>query len=365
MNYKETLFFVAKCLTISLEEENKKEIENQLKTTEIDWDAVVKVSTAHLVFTTLYCNLKRAKFTHLLPEELVNYMIHITDLNRERNQQIIKQAKEINELLLANNITPIFLKGTGNLLEDLYTDIAERMLGDIDFLVSQEDFKNTVRLLKKEGYSAENEIYMDFHWHYPKMVKKNRIAAVEVHKNVLKKPYTSYLDYETLIENSLSVNNCKVASFENQSLVTILQKQINDNLYFSKTISLRNLYDSFLLSVNIPSKKRDLKNKTIKKYLNNYNICAAKLLNSPKSIEYTINNDGTKYLESYLKIMANSKKELRKIAIINSYIKIKDKIKILQYSFTDEEYKSYTFRRLKNFNFYLKNLGLKKSKSNS
>ena len=247
----------------------------------------------------------------------------------------------------------------------MYEDIAERMLGDIDFLVSQEDFENTVEVLKKEGYSAENEIYMDFHWHYPKMVKKNRIAAVEVHKKVLKKPYTSYLDYETLIENSLTINNCRVASFENQSLVTVLQKQINDNLYFSKTIPLRNLYDIFLLSVNVPSKKRDLKNKTIKKYLNNYKICAAKLLNSPKSIEYTINNESTKYLESYLKIIENSKNELRKIAIINSYIKIKDKFKILQYSFIDKEYQSYTFRRLKNFNFYLKNLGIKKSKPKS
>ena len=296
MNYKETLFFVAKCLTISLEEKNKKEIENQLNTTEIDWDAVVKVSTAHLVFPALYCNLKRASFLHYLPNELVDYMIHITDLNRERNQQIIEQAKEINDLLLANNITPIFLKGTGNLLEGLYEDIAERMVGDIDFLVSQKDFKNTVRVLKKEKYSANDEIYMDFHWHYPKMVKKNRIGAVEVHNNVLKKPYATYLDYETLKENSFSASNCKVASFENQSLITILQKQINDNLYFSKTISLRNLYDSFLLSVNITSKKRDLKNKTIKKYINNYKICAAKLLNSPKSIEYTINNESTKYL---------------------------------------------------------------------
>ena len=140
MNYKETLFFVAKCLTISLEKKNKKEIEKQLKTTEIDWDAVVKVSTAHLVFPALYCNLKRASFLHYLPNELVDYMIHITDLNRERNQQIIEQAKEINDLLLANNITPIFLKGTGNLLEGLYEDIAERMVGDIDFVLSKDDY---------------------------------------------------------------------------------------------------------------------------------------------------------------------------------------------------------------------------------
>ena len=99
MNYKETLFFVGKCLTISHEEHNKIIVENQLKSGNVNWDNVVKLSTEHYVFPALYCNLKRAKFLHYLPKELVNYMEHITDLNRERNLQIIEQAKEINELL--------------------------------------------------------------------------------------------------------------------------------------------------------------------------------------------------------------------------------------------------------------------------
>ena len=101
-------------MTISLEEKNRQEIEKQLKSTSIDWDAVVKVSTAHYVFPALYCNLKRADFLQYLPQELVSYMEYITDINRERNKQIISQAKELNSLLLANNIIPIFLKGTGN-----------------------------------------------------------------------------------------------------------------------------------------------------------------------------------------------------------------------------------------------------------
>ena len=298
MNYKETLFFIGKCLTITHEEKNTVLVEKELKSGNIDWDAVVKVSTGHFVFPALYCNLKRANFLHYLPEELVNYMIHITDLNRERNQQIIEQAKEINELLLKNNITPIFLKGAGNLLEGLYEDIAERMVGDIDLIVSNENFRNTVAILKKEKYNTKNEVYTDFHWHYPKMVKENRIAAVEVHNKVLKKPYTSYLDYKTLKENSFSSSNCKVASFENQFLITILQKQINDNLYFSKTLTLRNVYDVFLLSINTTSKKRVIKNKTIKKYLNNYKCCATEILNAPKSLEYTIDNESRKYLKS-------------------------------------------------------------------
>ena len=98
MNYKETLYFIAKCLTISLEANNREEIEKQLQSNTIDWDVVVKLSSSHYVFPAMYCNLKRVGFLQYLPEELVNYMEHITDINRERNKQIISQAKDLNSL---------------------------------------------------------------------------------------------------------------------------------------------------------------------------------------------------------------------------------------------------------------------------
>ena len=149
MKYKETLFFVGKCLTINQDSKNKLIIEQTLKSDAIDWDAVVKLSTAHYVFPALYCNLKKAKFLKYVSKDLVAYMEHITDLNRERNIQIIDQAKEINDLMIANNIYPIFLKGTSFLIEGLYNDIAERMVGDIDFLVDEKQFLKTINLFKK------------------------------------------------------------------------------------------------------------------------------------------------------------------------------------------------------------------------
>ena len=64
-------------------------------------------------------------------------MKNITEINRERNKLIIDQAKEINKLLLMHNIKPIFLKGMAALVEGIYNDIGERMISDIDLIVSE------------------------------------------------------------------------------------------------------------------------------------------------------------------------------------------------------------------------------------
>ena len=257
MNYKETLFFIAKCLTISSEEKKRKELEILLKTEIIDWDAVVKVSTAHYVFPALFCNLKKADFLAYLPEELVNFMIHITDLNRERNLKIIQQAKEVNELLLANNITPIFLKGTGNLLENLYDDIGERMVGDIDFIISNSDFKNGIKLLKDFGYEKHDlhETLRPDHRHYPRLKKENSIAVLEVHRELLIKEYADEFNYTVVSKGTLDFDKISVMSYRNQLCLSVLAKQVNDKGFQFKNIALRNAYDVFLLS-----KKTNIKN---------------------------------------------------------------------------------------------------------
>jgi len=89
-------------------------------------------------------------------------MIYFTNLNRERNTEIIAQAKEINELLLENKITPVYIKGTGNLLEGLYEDIAERMLGDIDLILNKRDAKKADKILRDNKYSSHSVVPDNF-----------------------------------------------------------------------------------------------------------------------------------------------------------------------------------------------------------
>jgi hypothetical protein len=365
LNYKETLYFVAKCLTISLEEKNRDEIEVILKTTDVDWDAVVKVSTAHYVFSALYCNLKRADFLKYLPQDLVSYMEHITDINRERNKQIILQANELNNVLLANNIGPIFLKGTGNLLAGIYDDIAERMVGDIDFIFSIEDYPKAITVLREFGYSeVEKKGYYppDEKKHYRRLQKEDRIAAIEIHSELLGiKKHSFEFNYSFVEKDSQTLNGVRVLSYANKLNLSIIANQINDNGFYFKTIALRNAYDVFLLSKKTIAKDAVNTLDKLSHPLNCFLAACDEVFNKVETIGY--NNDAKTAL--YLR---NFNNQFTKIVIGQSkrnkiYLFVKRIFYILYKCIIYKEYRVFLFKSLTDKNWYkekLIQLGIKK-----
>jgi hypothetical protein len=313
VNYKETFYFIAKCLTISLEAKNRQEIEKQLKLTSIDWDTVVKVSTSHYVFPALYCNLKRVDFLKYLPQDLVSYMQHITNLNRERNKKIITQAQELNNLLLANNITPIFLKGTGNILEELYEDIGERMVGDIDFLFSQKDYFKTIDVLKSDNYrEPDNQLnYFPGSRHYSRLIKQKNIAAVEIHKEVTIEKYRGEFNCEMISKDAQQINDFSVLSFENQLSLSIITSQINDYGFDFTKFALRNAYDVFLLSKKVDTKKVVSKFTKLKNPLNCFIANCNLVFGDLESLEYHKTKEAENYLKVFNKSLYKSKSKLK------------------------------------------------------
>ena len=365
MNYKETLYFIAKCLTISLEEKNRDEIEVILKTIDVDWDAVVKVSTAHYVFPALYCNLQRANFLDYLPQELVSFMEHITDINRERNKQIIFQAKELNTLLLANNITPIFLKGTGNLLAGIYQDIGERMVCDIDYIFSKEDYPKAITVLREFGYSEVNkkEYYPpDEKKHYRRLQKENNIAAIEIHSELLGiKKYTSEFNYNFVEKDSQLINGINVLSYANKLNLSIIANQINDNGFYFKTMALRNAYDVFLLSKKTNTKDAVNSLDKLSHPLNCFLAACYEVFNMVDSLEYNKTKKAVLYLRNFNDQFS---KPIRGQSKLNKiYIFIKRIFYVLYKSIIYKEYRVFLFKCLTDKNWYKEKgiqLGIKK-----
>ena len=365
MNYKETLFFIAKCLTISSEDKNRDEIEKQLNSTSIDWDAVVKVSTAHYVFPAMYCNLKRVGFLQYLPEELVNYMEHITDINRERNKQIISQAKDLNSLLLANNITPIFLKGTGNLLADLYEDIAERMVGDIDFIFSKEDYPKAITILRKFEYSDVNKYKYHFpeYKHYRKLKKENNIASIEIHKELLLEKYANEFNYSFVAKDSQIVNGVTILSYANKLNLSIIANQINDNGFYYKTMALRNAYDVFVLSKKTNAKGAVNSLDTLNHPLNCFLAACYEVFNSVDSLQFNNTKKTTAYLSNFNSQFNNPKTTKKRHKRIKRYLFLKSRVNILYKSIIYKEYRVWLFKRVTDKNWYKEKLiqfGIKK-----
>lgn len=349
MNYKETLFFIAKCLTISLEEKNRDEIEIILKTKEIDWDTVVKVSTSHCVFPAIYCNLKRSNFLKYLPDDLVDYMNYITNLNRDRNKQIIRQAKNLNILLLENGIRPIFLKGTANLLEGLYEDIGERMVGDIDFLFSEKDFPKAIDILKKDNYfkpKKELEYFQGFR-HYSRLVKQANLAAIEIHKEVIIEKYRDEFNNKLISKNIQQINDFSVLSFENQLSLSIIAIQINDYGFEFKKFSLRNAYDIFLLSKKVDTRNSISKFIKLKNPLNCFLAICNFVFEDLDSLAYYKTKKSENYLKEFSKSLYKSKSNIN-VNFKKTTINFRRKFEIFCKSIFNTENRKWLLNRIKN-----------------
>jgi len=352
-------------LTIFLENKNRQEIEKLLQSGNIDWDAVVKVSTAHYVFPALYCNLKRVDFLQYLPQELVSYMEHITNLNRERNQQIITQAKELNTLLLKNNITPIFLKGTGNLLAGIYDDIAERMVGDIDFLFSEKDLQSANNILKINGYYTPENLLNHFpeHRHLRRVIKQKNIAAIEIHKDLLLEKYRNEFNYNFVEKDTQVINEVAVLSYANKLNLSILADQINDRSFYYKTMALRNAYDVFLLSKKTNAKAAVNTLDTLSHPLNCFLAACYEVFNSVESLEYNNTKQVASYLSAFNSQFTNPKATKRKHKLIKSYLYIKSRLKYLYKSAVYKKYRVWLFNIVTDRNWCKKKLvqlGIKK-----
>jgi hypothetical protein len=354
LNYKETLFFVAKSLTISLEEKNRYEIEIILKTTEVDWEAVVKLSTSHYVFPAIYCNFKRADFLKYLPDDLVEYMKYITNLNRDRNTQILQQAQELNSLLLANNIRPIFLKGTGNLLAGIYDDIAERMVGDIDFIFSKEDYPKAIRILIEFGYSDVLKIdnILPMFKHYPRLKNDNNIAAIEIHKELLIEKYANEFNYSLVEKQTQIINGIAVLSYANKLNLSIIANQINDNGYYYKTMALRNAYDVFLLSKKTNAKDALNALDKLTNPLNCFLAACYEVFNKVESLEYNNTKKAASYLSVFNSQFTNRKTTKRRHKLIKRYLFLKSRLNILHNSIIHKEYRVWLFKRMTDINWY-------------
>ena len=101
------------------------EILNGIEINDINFDNLIKLASRHLMLPALFFNINKKNISYLFPEDFIEYIKNIYSINKARNTVLLKEAKELSELLYKNNINHIFLKGTALLLSNVF-EISER-----------------------------------------------------------------------------------------------------------------------------------------------------------------------------------------------------------------------------------------------
>ncbi|WP_196885488.1 nucleotidyltransferase family protein [Aureivirga sp. CE67] len=327
-NY-EALKFISLCLSLKFEKKNISRVKEKLQS--LEWEKIICISDAHYVFPNLYIQLKNTNLLDLVPDDLVAYMEFLTEKNRERNQTILAQIERITKTLNQENIIPIFTKGTSYLVDNLYEDLGERIIGDIDFLLPEKDIEKAAKLLSDFGYKelydekTDLSFHPEDHRHLPRLIHNDEIAAIEIHREMLVENHAKNFNYETIKDSLKEINfrgnKLFVLSTENQLILNGCSLQLNDSGYSSGRIILRNLYDALLLSEKVNSLETIEKHPKLFKYLNCYLALTKNIFYDISIIRYKKNIASRFYVSRCLLFFKN-----RKLTLVKNNLEIFFKI---------------------------------------
>ena len=256
-NLKYIQVFIAKLLH---PDNNSDLLKPYFPASQVFWDRLVKVSSAHLIIPAVCEAFKRKRLESYLPNELMQYLEEISSLNQTRNLKILEQIDFIAKLFEKNKIEYVFFKGAAMLILKPYNTVRERMVGDIDILVANKDLFRANGLLINEGFferfynkvKLTKNIAENKHKHLNALNHSDYIASVELHRSVLDNKYTKYLPSHLILSKSLYLNKrYRIPSQEYMWKLAILNWQYNDNGLKLNSLAWRPVLDVLFLEPKV------------------------------------------------------------------------------------------------------------------
>jgi hypothetical protein len=217
------------------------------------------------------------------------------------------------------------------------------MVGDIDLLFKKDEVNLAYKTLKKNNYKENggSSEMIPNHRHFRRLVNKKNIAALEIHKEILRDTYSKQFNYNSLESNLKLEQGFWVPNFKHQLVLTILSKQINDNGYQLKAVYLRSLYDVFLFSKKTNSLNAIQDFPYFFFQTNSFLALTSVVLNHPISIKYEDNKTVKNYVNSSLNNLKSKKR------LIRCQIFLKHRIPVFLKAFYKKDYRRFLLSRIK------------------
>ena len=221
------------------------------------WDCLVQIGSEHLVLPAIYGALKRKKLEPHTPRDLWSYLEKISELNHKRNTNISKQIISLSEIFNKHQIEHVFLKGAAMIVTKHYDAMYERMVGDIDILVAENDLIKAQKILFSFGYIDQSEVEKKLRpvvigdlnrRHLNRLKHLNFIASVELHLSITNHNKYYFLpSKEVLKARQQTKEGFWIPSLDHLWQHAILNSQYNDKGYQFNWLILRTVVDVLYL----------------------------------------------------------------------------------------------------------------------
>jgi hypothetical protein len=267
-------------LLVNILYRHESEILNGVDINNINFEKLITLTSGHLMLPALFFNIQKKKAAYLFPEDFIAYIKSIYAINKARNEILLDEAKELSELLVKNNIKHIFLKGTALLLSNVFEDIGERMIGDIDFIIQHKDEEKIKKVLKYNN-NCKSQKFISFRFfkakHLRRLVLENKIIAIEPHLKLLNSRYRCAFNTKRLLNDFNE--ELEIIKTPSQFFLfdhCVYNFQINDHGFINAKHSHRSIYDIYKLdckkSLTIDNIKKDIFKKHFFATIEKFNI---------------------------------------------------------------------------------------------
>lgn len=216
------------------------------------WDELIQTAARHFVLSSMHDYIQELSAPHEVPVEITNVLSTVNDLNRERNEKIFANVREIATALNQAGIELVLLKGAAQILAGIYPSLGTRFLSDVDMLVAISNFPCAIETLRALGYFCQDETSIEsFIGHSYAPMWRPDSAEVDLHRAVGLGICRSILPASDVLRDStvyeLDGVNVRIPSPEHLVVHQILHSQIHERYRERIWPNLRAMYDIVLL----------------------------------------------------------------------------------------------------------------------
>jgi hypothetical protein len=244
MEEAETLFYLVRLLCANTPEEEE-EVREEILADTIPWHEVIALANRELLIPALYFALKGKEFFGMVQDEqLKAYLTAVSELNIERNEAILLQLRDVENICIRIGVAPLFLKGAAALSEGDYEHIGIRSMTDIDVLAPEERFVSAIEQFRAAGY-RESKFGIDYdkHHHWHPMVKAGMPAALELHRRIAAESVIPCDPAIFTVSRNPDFKTAEILNPTYRLYHAFVHSEISHEAHLLRKLSIRHLYD--------------------------------------------------------------------------------------------------------------------------